>query len=204
MTINKLSLNTPTPDVISVAFEIDQFISFSTTNSEIDSAVAKIADSLKQHFTFFKQQKVQAEVARLQKEQEESEKRIREQLALEAQQKKRKVFSTFKTVDPSPAFAKAVQSASTAIVEDKVSKLSLMKTVNILQQLGFIPQTYLPGVYRFEGSPYAYTVKPDSWTSPFGESGEHTIDFLNNVCAKILKLDDNGKQSLFSKIAQLA
>ena len=191
MTINKLSLNTPTPETISVSFEIDQFISHTTDDTEIESVISDISSVLENHLKFFREQKIQQEAQRVANE------HVR-LAALEAEtQKSRKVFSTFKTTNEQ----------KNVITENDTAKylarMSLDQAIVTLQKIGMIPPTYLPNVYRIDGSPYAYTVKSNSWTSPFGDSGDDALSLLNNISEKILKHTDRQRTEFLMRVTKV-
>lgn len=176
MTINQLVFNTPTDEIISVSFELEQFISNNTTDQQIEQVVSDVSEVVRKHFKFYRDQKANAEKARLEKE--AAEKAVNQKTA--------KVFSSFKSKPASVA-----KSVKTPTMEDILPVLTSMNKIST---------SYLPNVYRFPGSPYAYTVKDNTWVSPFGESGTDVEAFLKDIGKRVFHLEHDDVNSFVTSV----
>lgn len=178
MTINQLVFNTPTDEIIAVSFELEQFISSTTTDQEIEQVVSDISEVVRKHLNFYRDQKLKTEKARLEKE--AAEKAVNQKTA--------KVFSSFKNK----------QAPNNAVSATKVSTID--DILPVLTAMNKILPSYLSNVYRFPGSPYAYTVKDNTWVSPFGESGTGPEEFLKDIGKRVFHFEQNDVDNFVSTV----
>lgn len=182
MTINQFAFNNTANDTLSIAFEVDQFINHDTTDFEIEKALGEIGETLEKHFKFYRDQKVSAENTRI----------AQEAALAAASQKTSKVFSSFKN-KLAPVVAKPV-----APVSD--SEATVESILPVLQNLGMLTQSFLPDVYRFQGSSYAYTIKNNTWCSPLGNEGKGAKSFLEDVAEYVFKMDSGATEAFIRKV----
>lgn len=187
MTINQLTFNTPSNDIISIAFELEQFIKHDTSDFEIEQTLSNIGETLEKHFQFYRDTKKAEETARVQKQLAQAE---LEKEKAAASQKTAKVFSSFKNKPTASVAQPAPTTLGTATVESVIS---------VLQNLGLLSPSHLPDVYRFQGSSYAYTVKNNTWFSPFGEDGTGAKSFLTDITKRVFKMEEDEAQAFMKK-----
>lgn len=214
MTINQLTLNTPSSNIIAISFEMKQFITYTTSDSEIEHKLEDIKNTLETHLLFFRNQIIRQHNEEALREQRIQAEEIRKaQIEQEELAKKRKVFSTFSnsasTLKPK---THSTFNKNSSIINNSVPKTQtekdilltqpLSETINSLIALGFIHTGHLPGVYRFANTPYAYTIKDGAWASPFGDTGRDSYSFLESVAQRLLKYDIENSTRFFKSIVQ--
>lgn len=57
----------------------------------------------------------------------------------------------------------------------------------------------LPEIVRFKNSPYAYTIKSNKWSSPFGTEGTEVEDLLKDIAKNIYKLNQPMSQGFLKQ-----
>jgi hypothetical protein len=172
-------------DSISIEIQIPQFITHLTTQNDMEQVANHLRNEIISQFEFQNNQKVIEEVERLQKI-----KNVVEELKKIKKNQKR--FSTFNTA-----------SASTEpSVEIKISQSKPEQFIKIFEDMEISLPSLLTGVVRFKNSPYAYTVKPDGWSSPFGFTGTDSLSFLNNISDSIFHHTESEKSKFLDSVAK--
>lgn len=155
-----------TQDTIKIDIELlNDTVTHSSSSYDIVTLTAQLAQHIKEHLTLLHNARKDAENLRVQQE----------ILA----NKKRRRFSNF-SEDVS-----STQKPST--FKDAVTLSVVQKR---LEQDGLLMNSGLPEVVRFRNSPYAYTVKANEWSSPFGSSGVEANDLLKDIAKNIYKMSD--------------
>lgn len=164
-----------TQDTINIDIELaNDSVTHLSTNYEIITLTAQLAEQIKSHLTLLQSARKQVEDVRAEKE--------------KAAAKKRRRFSNFsEDVSTQKTGNTFKQAVSLAVVQKN------------LEKSGLLMNSGLPEVVRFRNSPYAYTVKTDEWSSPFGSSGTDVTELLQDIAKNIYKMNDADTQLFISK-----
>ncbi len=153
-------------DTINIDIQLDKdSITHASSNYDIITLTAQLAEQLKDHLVILHNAKKQAETERVEQE--------------KAAAKKRRRFSNF-TEDVS----------TTQVPQNSKNSVTLAIVQKRLEQDGLTMNSGLPEIVRFRNTPYAYTVKSNEWTSPLGATGVAASDFLADVAKNIYKMND--------------
>lgn len=156
-----------TQDTINIDIQLpNEAITHSSTQSDITRLTSNLVDSLTQHFSTLQSSLKEIEYSRVEQE--------------KAAAKKRRRFSNF---------SEDVSSTKTPVTTFKQA-VSLSIVQKNLEQDGLIMNSGIPEVVRFRNSPYAYTVKVNEWSSPFGSSGTEVNELLKDIAKNIYKMNE--------------
>ena len=161
----KISLTTK--DTLNIDIQLpNDSITHSSTQYDIACLTSELAAFLTQHFTILQSSLKQIEYSRIEQEKSAS--------------KKSRRFSNF---------SEDISSSQTPVVSFKQA-VSLSIVQKNLEKDGLIMNSGLPEVVRFRHSPYAYTVKVNEWSSPFGSSGTEVNELLKDIAKNIYKMHE--------------
>lgn len=166
-------------DTINIDIELDKSaVTHSSTNYDLITLTAQIAEKIKEHLVVLHSVKQQEETARIEQE--------------KAAAKKRRRFSNFS------------EDVSTTAQTNNTFKqaVSLTTVQKRMEQDGLLMNSGLPEVVRFRNSPYVYTVKANEWSSPFGSSGTKVTELLEDIAKNIYKMNDSDSQSFVLKYSK--
>lgn len=155
-------------DTINIEIQLEKdSVTYSSTNYDLISLTAKIAEQVKEHLSILNQSLQHAENVRIEQE--------------KAASKKRRRFSNF---------SEDVSTTTQATPTTFKQAMTLSDVQKRLEQAGLLMNSGLPEVVRFRNSPYVYTVKANEWSSPFGSSGTEVTELLQDIAKHIYKLSD--------------
>lgn len=153
-------------DTINIEIQLEKdSVTHSSTNYDLIQLTAQIAEQVKEHLTLLHTSLVQEENTRVEQE--------------KAAAKKRRRFSNF---SEDVSTTQKTNHVKQAVTLDDLKKR--------LEKDGLVMNSGLPEVVRFRNSPYAYTVKANEWSSPFGSSGTEPTELLQDIAKNIYKLQD--------------
>ena len=168
--VQKILLQTLNDQTLHLSLELENSVSAETSLYDIDLYTVEIAN------------RVKTELINL----------IKQKEALAA--KGKKTFSNF-TQPQSPVksaaeqdwdnirqmFTSDTKSLSPQTLEERLDKLSLKNLLECLRQHGLVQTGFLAEVYRFNNTPFSYTVTDTEWKSPFLTSGTTARELLKDL-----------------------
>lgn len=180
MSVNKLALNKISEDFLNIELELMDTLDHNSSKDDINAIVDDVSESIRQHLFFLVKQRV------------EEQAKIKKNIFSNFNQFSQPVSST--SVKNSNSFTKGFEKKvnNQQVAKETLKNATLPQVIHALKKVDVIidSNSYLPNVYRFKNSPYAYTIDSIQWSSPFGSFGENSLDLVNDISRYILKYDD--------------
>lgn len=159
----KIALNTT--NTINIDIQLDKTVLMHTSNNQdVIHLTRQISEKIQEHLELFLRTKKEEEIIRAQEEKNA---------------KKRHRFSNFS------------EDISNKKMNSPLKIVSLETIRERLFQDGILVYSGLPEVYRFRNSSYAYTIKSNEWSSPFGSNGTEPTDLLKDIAKNIYAMKDS-------------
>lgn len=203
MSVNKLALNQINEDLLNIELELMDTLDYNSSKDDINSIVLDVSESIRQHLFFLVQKRVE-EQAKLKKNVFSN---FTQSSKVATNVSQPQVVNTSKPVNAFSSFDNKViplEIQTESHAEDVLDSASLNDIIVVLKKVNVLSEgnSYLPHVYRFKNSPYAYTIEDSQWSSPFGSLGESSLALVNDISNNVLKYDTNSRKDFVIKLAK--